>query len=94
MTTFVMLGRMSAESVKEISPQRTVDALALIKKNGGELKSGYVMLGKYDLILIVELPDKEQAIKTSVGLSRMLGVTFITSPAITFEQFDKLIEEG
>jgi uncharacterized protein with GYD domain len=84
---------MSAESVKDISSQRTVDALALIKKNGGELKSGYVLLGKYDLILIVELPNKEQAIKTSVGLSRMLGVTFVTSPATTFEQFDKLVEE-
>lgn len=93
MTTFVMLGRMSAESMKEISPQRTVDALALIKKYGGELKSGFVMLGKYDLILILDLPDKEHAIKTSVGLSRMLGVTFTTSPAITFEEFDQLMVE-
>jgi uncharacterized protein with GYD domain len=93
MTTFVMLGKMSGESIKEISPKRTVDALALIKKYGGELKSGYVMLGKYDLIMILELPNKEQAIKTSVGLSQMLGITFTTSPAITFEEFDKLMVE-
>lgn len=93
MATFVMLGRMSAESMKEISPQRTVDALALIKKYGGELKAGYAMLGKYDLILILDLPDKDQAIKTSVSLSRMLGVTFTTSPAITFDEFDKLMVE-
>ena len=93
MSTFVMLGRMPGESMQKISPQRTVDALALIKKYGGELKSGYVMLGKYDLIMIVDLPNKEQAIKTSVGLSRLLGVTFTTSPAITFEEFDNLMEE-
>lgn len=93
MNTFVMLGRLSGESMKEIRPQRTIEALALIKKYGGELKSGYVMLGKYDLILILELPNKEQAIKTAVGLSRLLGVTFITSPAITFEEFDQLMME-
>lgn len=93
MSTFVLLGRMSGESMKEISPQRTVDALALMKKYGGELKSGYVMLGKYDLILILDLPNMAQAIKTAVGLSRMLGVTLITSPAITFEEFDKLMRE-
>lgn len=94
MTTFVMLGRMSAGSAKDISPQRTVDALALIKKHGGELKAGYAMLGKYDLVMILELPNKEQAMKTSVGLSRLLGATFTTSPAITFDEFDKLIMEG
>lgn len=94
MTTFVLLGRMSVESMNQISPQRTVDALALIKKYGGELKSGYVMLGKYDVILVVDLPNKEQAIKTSVGLSRMLGLSITTSPAITFEEFDKLMAEG
>ena len=93
MTTFVMLGRMSVESIKEISPKRTVDALALIKKHGGNLKSGYVMLGKYDLILIVDLPSHEQAMKTSVGLSRMLGVSFTTSPAITFDEFDTLMKD-
>jgi uncharacterized protein with GYD domain len=93
MTTFVMLGRMSGESIKEISPQRTVDALALIQKYGGKLKSGYVMLGKYDLIMILDLPNMEQAIKTSVGLSRLLGVTFATSAAITFDEFDKLMVE-
>ena len=94
MTTFVMLGKMSAGSAKDISPQRTVDALALIKKYGGELKAGYAMLGKYDLVMILELPNKEQAMKTSVGLSRLLGATFTTSPAITFDEFDKLIMEG
>jgi uncharacterized protein with GYD domain len=85
---------MSAGSAKDISPQRTEDALALIKKHGGELKAGYVMLGKYDLVMILELPNKEQAMKTSVGLSRLLGATFTTSPAITFDEFDKLIMEG
>jgi uncharacterized protein with GYD domain len=93
MATFVMLGKMSSDSIGKISPQRTVDAMALIKKNGGEVKSGYALMGKNDLILVVELPNMQQAMKTSVGLSRMLGITFVTSPAITFEEFDQLMAE-
>jgi len=93
MATFVMLGQMSADSIKQISPQRTVDALALVKNYGGEIKAGYSMLGKYDLIMIVELPNLERAFKLSVALSRLLGIMFTTSPAITFDAFDKVMEE-
>jgi len=88
-----MLGRLSGEAVKAISPKRTDEALALIKDHGGKLKAGYAMLGSYDLVLIVELPNMERAMKTAVGLSRMLGITFNTSPAVTFEDFDKLMME-
>lgn len=93
MTTFLMLGKYSGESVKKISAKRTSEAKKLIEKFGGEIKSGYALLGKYDLILIVELPNKEQAIKASVGLSRMLGISFTTSPAVSFEEFDELVAD-
>lgn len=88
-----MLGKYSGESVKKISAKRTSEAKKLIEKFGGEIKSGYALLGKYDLILIVELPNKEQAIKASVGLSRMLGISFTTSPAVSFEEFDELVAD-
>lgn len=93
MTTFLMLGKYSAESVKKISAKRTNEAKKLMEKFGGEVKSGYALLGKYDLVLIVDLPNKEQAIKASVGLSRMLGVSFTTSPAVSFEEFDELVAD-
>ena len=92
MATYLMFGRYSQESVKQISPQRTENAAELIRKNGGELKSGYALLGKTDLVLIVELPDNDQAIKSSVGLSKLLGISFATAPAVTVDDFDKLME--
>ena len=58
--------------------------------NGGKLKGGYALLGEYDPVLIVDLPDTESAMKTSVALSKMLGVGFTTAPAVTIETFDKL----
>ena len=78
MTTFVMLGQYSGKAIKKINAERTEEGLALIQKHGGELKTGYAMLGEYDLVMIVELPNKEAAMKVSVGLSRLLGISFTT----------------
>jgi hypothetical protein len=32
--------------------------------------------------------------KASVELARMLGISFTTAPAVTIEEFDKLVEAG
>lgn len=92
MATFVMLGKYSQKSVKDISAKRTVKATQLIEQNGGKVVSGYALLGEYDLVLILELPDSDQAMKTSVALSKMLGISFVTAPAVSMEDFDKLVE--
>ena len=93
MATYLMFGRYSLDAVKEISAERTDKATALIKKHGGEVKSGYALLGENDLLLIVDLPDTEQAMKTAVALTKLLGISFTTSPAVTVEDFDRMMEE-
>ena len=94
MATFIMFGNYSLDSVKQISAKRTEDSIELIKKNGGKLKEGYSLLGDTDIILIVEFPDFRQAMKTSVGLSKLLGISFTTAPALTMDDFDKLFRDG
>ena len=93
MATFFMFGKYSADALKGISAKRTEKAAALVKKFGGEVKSGYALLGKYDLVLIVELPDTEKAMQTSVALSKLTGIGFTTSPAVSVEAFDKIMDE-
>jgi hypothetical protein len=39
------------------------------------------------------MPDTEQAMKTSVALSKMLNISFTTAPAVSVETFDKLTED-
>jgi len=92
MATYLMFGKYSMEATKAISAKRSDKAIALIKQNGGELKSGYALLGDIDLVLIVELPDTERAMKTSVALSKLLGISFSTVPAVNMADFDKLME--
>jgi uncharacterized protein with GYD domain len=88
-----MFGSYTHESIGKISARRTEKAEALIAENGGEVKSGYALLGDKDLVLVVELPSVEQAMKTSVGLAKLLDVDFTTSPAVSFETFDQLMED-
>ena len=91
MTTFIMFGKYSQESIKHISAKRTEQSKELIEKNGGELKSGYALLGTTDLVLIVEFPDTAKAMKASVELSKLLGISFTTAPALSAEEFDQLM---
>lgn len=92
MATYVMLGKYSLSGVKGISTERTEKATAVIKKNGGKLRSGYVLLGETDLLLIVELSNMEQAMKTSVALTELTGISFTTAPAVTLKAFDKMMK--
>ncbi len=92
MATYVMFGKYSQDSIKHISAKRTEKAKERVQKFGGEIVTGYALLGKYDLILILELPDSSQAMKASVALSKMLGISFVTAPAVSMGDFDEIVE--
>ena len=91
MATYFLFGKYSLDAVKAVSAKRTDKAVTLIKQNGGELKAGYALLGDIDLVLIVDLPDTERAMKTSAALSTQLGISFTTAPAVSMADFDKLM---
>jgi uncharacterized protein with GYD domain len=92
MATYLMFGKYSQEALDQISAERSEKAIALLKDLGAETKAGYALMGEHDLVLVVEFPDNESALKASVGLSRLLGIAFKTAPAVSIEAFDHLIE--
>jgi uncharacterized protein with GYD domain len=91
MSTYIMFGKYSPGSIKEISAERTQKANQLISENGGSVKSGYALLGETDLVLVADFPGNDAAIKASVGLAKLLGIAFSTAPAVSMEEFDKLV---
>jgi len=93
MDLFIMFGKYSAEAVKGISPQRTTKAVSLVKKLGGDIKAMYALLGEKDVLVILTLPGVQEAMKASLALSKLTGISFTTSPAITVEDFDKLVSQ-
>ena len=93
MATYYMFGKYSQDAVGGISADRTKEAVGVIKKLGGKVNSMHVLLGRYDLVLVVTLPSAEKVVKASIELARLTGIGFTTSEAIAVEKFDKLTAE-
>ena len=91
MTTYFLFGKYSQGAIKDISSERSAKANAIIEANGGKFITGYALLGEIDLVLIVEFPGTEQAMKSAVDLAKILGIGFTTAPAVSVEEFDRLI---
>jgi uncharacterized protein with GYD domain len=88
-----MFGKYSTDALKKISSERTKKALEIIKKNGGKVISMYAVLGEHDLVFTLDFPDAEKALSTSVALNVLTGISFVTSPVVDVEQFDRLVSE-
>ena len=93
MAIFFMFGKYTSKSIEEIGAARTQQAVGEIKKLGGQVNAMHVLLGKYDLVLCVSLPGNDEAIKASVSLSKLTGISFTTCPAVTVEAFDQMVAE-
>jgi len=86
-----MLGRYSLEAIKGIKKERTKKVISLIEEKNGKVESMFALLGGYDLAFIVDFPSVKEAISASVEITKLTGISFNTSPAITVEEFDKLL---
>ena len=61
MPIFIMFGKHTQDSLKDVSVQRTKKAVKIIEKNGGKVISMYVVMGEHDLVLTLDFPDAEKA---------------------------------
>lgn len=93
MAVYFMYGRYDADSIREISSDRTEKVEDTIRGNGGKLISMYVLLGDPDMVFIVEFDELKQAVQTSVTLSRLTGIAFQTTPAVSAKEFDRIASE-
>jgi len=91
MAKFFMYGKYSKEAMEGISADRTKKALDAIAKAGGKVNSMYALLGKYDIVLIADFPGVTEVMKASIALNKLTNISFTSFPAITIEEFDKII---
>jgi len=92
MSTFFLFGRYSADAMQKISGERTSQACQIVEKLGGKVHDIYALLGEYDLVMIVEMPNMADAMKAAVVLGRTTGITFSTAAAMSVSEFDKMVE--
>ena len=91
METFFMFGKYSPDAMKEISKERTQQLIDIVGRFGGEILSMYALLGAYDLVLITRFPDMKEALQASVTITKQMGISFSTLPALSVEEFDRLV---
>ena len=91
MTIYFMFGKYSPQSIRSIGADRTINAIDIISKFGGEVISQYALLGDKDMVLIVKLPGIEEVLQASANLHKLTGITFSSFPAITMEKFDEIL---
>ena len=61
------------------------------QKAGGSLKSMYLTLGRYDLVLITEAPSDDVVAKLTLATSSLGNVTTETLRAFTEDEFRKIV---
>ena len=88
MSTYCMLGKYSVNALEGVSTKRTKEAEHLVARFQGTIRDMFVLLGEYDIVIIVDLPGNEEAMKVSNGLTKLTGITFMTMPAISATDFD------
>ena len=93
MATFFLFGNYSVDAIREMSIERTSRVVAEIEALGGRVLAMHALLGQFDLCFWVKLPGIEEAMKASVTLTRLTGITFTTCPAVTVEVFDRIMAE-
>ncbi|MET4447638.1 uncharacterized protein with GYD domain [Bradyrhizobium sp. GM2.2] len=74
MTTYVMLANWTEQGIQKAkdSPRRLDAAKKALKDMSGEIKSFYLTMGDFDLVVILEAPDDAVAARFSLQLG-MLG---------------------
>jgi uncharacterized protein with GYD domain len=74
MTTYIMLANWTEQGVRNVkdSPSRLDAAKKLLGDMGGDFKSFFLTMGKYDFVGIYEAPDDAVAARFALKLA-MLG---------------------
>lgn len=92
MGIYIMLGKYSQEGLRTANTARNEEAVALIEEHGGRVQAAYAVLGEVDLVMITDFPEPASVIKASLGLTKLLGVSFSTAPAMSLGEFGTLLE--
>jgi uncharacterized protein with GYD domain len=95
MPTYVSLVRYTDQGIRNIkeSATRLDAAKKAFQGAGGELKQFFLLMGKYDILIVSDAPNDEAAAKTALSLGSLGNVRTQTFRAFTEGEFRKVISE-
>lgn len=93
MPTYIALMKMTPEGAREIKglPGRFDDFRKNLEKAGGRLIGAYAVMGAYDYVAIVDVPNDETAVALALKVAQKGTSSTQTMRAIPMEEFVKLV---
>ena len=90
--TLISYTQKGVENMKD-SPIRLDVAKGLFKSMGGELKSFYLAMGRFDAVVIAEGPNDETATKLAMTIASAGSIRTETFRVFTEAEYRKMISE-
>jgi uncharacterized protein with GYD domain len=93
MANYVVLTHWTGEGAvhADKAPERVEQAREMARAMGAEIKAFYMLMGRYDTMVLMEAPDDATMAKFALSLARKGSVRTETMPAFTEDEFKKLI---
>jgi uncharacterized protein with GYD domain len=93
MPTYLALMRWTKEGLEKIkeSPTRLEAGKKAVESAGGKIINFYMLMGEYDMALVVEAPDDATLARISLSLASKGGVRTQTLRAFTEDEYRKII---
>src|SRR5262245_38064970 len=94
MPTYISLIQYTQKGLEKIkdAPARLDAAKKAYEQAGGKLKDFYLVMGEYDIVAVVDLPNDEAAAKIALSLGAAGNVRTRTSRAFSESEYRKLIQ--
>ena len=95
MSKYISFVKYTAEGIKEVkeSPGRLNSFRQICELIGAKLEAFYLTMGRYDIVMIIDAPDRETVAKVLLETTSKGAFTTETSPAFTEEEYMKIIHE-
>jgi uncharacterized protein with GYD domain len=92
LSSFVVLGNWTEQGIKKVAdaPERIKETRRMVEKAGGKMQLFYTA-GKYDFVMIVEIPKDDDMMAIMLCLSSMGNIRTITMKAWTEVEGAKII---
>ena len=93
MPTYIMLANWTDQGARQVrdSPKRVESAKKSLADMGGEVKSLYMTMGDYDLVVVYEAPDDAVAARFTLLLGQLGAVRTKTMKAFPEAAYREII---
>ncbi len=93
MQTYLGLLQWTKEGLDKIkdSPSRLDTAKKAFESAGGKIISVFLLMGEYDMAIVVEAPDDTTMARVTLSLASRGGVRTVTHRAFTEDEYRKII---